>query len=88
VGKWLFDVGVASKEKQHQQSATAFFSRLYMNMSGRILLLLQLCLVFFTALTRAATEDPLVVERPIYHAGDAIPVTCRMSISRLLHASY
>jgi hypothetical protein len=47
--------------------------------------LLQLCLVFLTALTRAATQEPLVDERPIYHAGDAIPVTCRMSISRLVH---
>jgi hypothetical protein len=49
-------------------------------------LLLQLCLVFLTALTRAATQEPLVDERPIYHAGDAIPVTCRMSISCPLHA--
>jgi hypothetical protein len=67
--------------------ATAFLSRLSTaNMSGRISLLLQLCLVFFTALARAAVQEPLVDERPIYHAGDAIPVTCRMSIFCLLDA--
>ncbi|KAG9809709.1 hypothetical protein KCU77_g20577, partial [Aureobasidium melanogenum] len=46
------------------------------NMTGRISLLVQLCLVFFTALARAATQEPLVDEKPIYRAGDAIPVTC------------
>ncbi|KAI5196761.1 hypothetical protein E4T38_08341 [Aureobasidium subglaciale] len=46
-------------------------------MSGRIMLLFQLCLVFFTALANAAAQEPLVDERPIYSAGDAIPVTCR-----------
>ncbi|KAG9524000.1 hypothetical protein E4T50_14913 [Aureobasidium sp. EXF-12298] len=45
-------------------------------MTGRISLLVQLCLVFFTALARAATQEPLVDEKPIYRAGDAIPVTC------------
>lgn len=50
------------------------------NMTGRISLLVQLCLVFFTALARAATQEPLVDEKPIYRAGDAIPVTCRMSL--------
>ncbi|KAI5237042.1 hypothetical protein E4T43_08224 [Aureobasidium subglaciale] len=48
-------------------------------MSGRIMLLFQLCLVFFTALASAAAQEPLVDERPIYSAGDAIPVTCHAS---------
>lgn len=53
------------------------------NMSGRIPLLFQLCLVFFTVLARAAAQEPLVDERPIYRAGDAIPVTCRKYIDSL-----
>lgn len=55
-------------------------------MSRQISLLLQLCLVFFIALTGAATQEPLVDEKPSYRVGDAIPVTCRMSIFCLLRA--
>ena len=49
-------------------------------------MLLQLCLVFFTVLTRAAIQEPLVDEKPSYRVGDAIPVTCRMSFICSLHA--
>ena len=87
-GSHLCSRGFKQQQQRWQQrttrAASTSFHRpiLTPNMSRRIPLLLQLCLVFFTVLARAATQEPLVDERPIYRAGDAIPVTCRKYIAR------
>lgn len=61
----------------HSSNQQSCISNPQANMSGRVSLLLQLCLVLLTALARAASQEPILDERPIYSAGDSIPVECR-----------